>query len=495
MADPGILIFLTSGLFLGWSLGANDAANVFGTAVGSRMVRFTTAALICGIFVILGATISGTGAALTLGKLGAVNALGGSFMAALSAGLTVYWMTRLGLPVSTSQAIIGSIVGWNLFSDSYTDLASLLKILSTWVICPLLAAIIAAIIYILTKIFVRRIGIGLIRLDGYTRLALILAGAFGAYSLGANNIANVMGVFVPVAPFQEMRLSDNFSFSSTQQLFLIGGLAIAIGVFTYSKRVMLTVGSELMRLTPLAAWVAVMAHSIVLFLFASEKLEQFLASLSLPTIPLVPVSSSQAVVGAVIGIGMLQGGREIRWGKVTNIVKGWIITPLVSGMICLLGLYFLQNVFMQTVQRESLYILSSKVMQKLKDEGIDMKHLHGLQNTTYPSSASLIRAIESQKPLPSKLALKAIKYSLLNPVTISSEKLELIDTKVFSTKQMKALKQLNGKKYDHSWQLGSALETISHEWEILGGNIEHKLHDRAIKQKLAYIYRHFSVKK
>ena len=126
MSDPGILIFLTSGLFLGWSLGANDAANVFGTAVGSRMVRFTTAALICGIFVILGATISGTGAALTLGKLGAVSAIGGSFMAALSAGLTVYWMTRLGLPVSTSQAIIGSIVGWNLFSDSYTDLASLL---------------------------------------------------------------------------------------------------------------------------------------------------------------------------------------------------------------------------------------------------------------------------------------------------------------------------------------------------------------------------------
>ena len=74
------------------------------------MVRFTTAAVICGTFVILGAFVSGTGAAQTLGKLGAVNALGGSFMAALSAGLTVYWMTRLGLPVSTSQAIIGSIM-------------------------------------------------------------------------------------------------------------------------------------------------------------------------------------------------------------------------------------------------------------------------------------------------------------------------------------------------------------------------------------------------
>ena len=61
MNDPAIIIFLIGGLFLGWSLGANDAANVFGTAVGSRMVRFTTAALICGIFVILGAVISGTG--------------------------------------------------------------------------------------------------------------------------------------------------------------------------------------------------------------------------------------------------------------------------------------------------------------------------------------------------------------------------------------------------------------------------------------------------
>ena len=81
------------------------------------ITNITTAAIICGIFVVLGAFISGTGASQTLGKLGSVNAIGGSFIAALSAGVTVYWMTKLGLPVSTSQTIIGSIVGWNLFSD------------------------------------------------------------------------------------------------------------------------------------------------------------------------------------------------------------------------------------------------------------------------------------------------------------------------------------------------------------------------------------------
>ncbi len=491
MLDPTVLIFLSSGLFLGWSLGANDAANVFGTAVGSRMIRFTTAAIICGIFVILGAYVSGTGAAQTLGKLGAVNAIGGSFMAALAAGLTVYWMTKLGLPVSTSQAIIGSIIGWNLFSDSYTDISSLLKILSTWIICPLLSAVIAAFLFSVAKVFVRKMGIGLIRFDGYTRLALILAGAFGAYSLGANNIANVMGVFVPVAPFPDMLFGQGFSISSAQQLFLVGGLAIAVGVFTYSKRVMMTVGSELMRLTPLAAWVAVMSHSIVLFLFASERLEQLLAKMSLPTIPLVPVSSSQAVVGAVIGIGMLQGGREIQWPRVYSIVKGWVITPLISCLLCFVGLYFLQNVFQQTVQRDSNYTLSASVIEKLQKEGIETEGLHELTGTVFQTSAEVVRAVKDKVSLSSKQGLKVVEYSLQKSLIVTAEKIADFETNGLSSAQLDALSKLAGQTYNYPWQLGDALAEISPEWIMLGGGLKDKLHDRDIKQKLAYLYRKF----
>ena len=489
MLDPTVLIFLSSGLFLGWSLGANDAANVFGTAVGSRMVRFTTAALICGVFVVLGAFVSGTGAAQTLGKLGAVNALGGSFMAALAAGLTVLWMTKLGLPVSTSQAIIGSIIGWNLFSDSYTDISSLLKILSTWIICPLLSAVIAALLFTLAKIFVRKIGVGLIRMDGYTRLALILAGAFGAYSLGANNIANVMGVFVPVAPFPDLQFGQDFSVSSAQQLFLVGGLAIAVGVFTYSKRVMMTVGSELMTLTPLAAWVAVMSHSIVLFLFASERLEQLLANMSLPTIPLVPVSSSQAVVGAVIGIGMLQGGREIQWPRIYGIVRGWAITPVISCLLCFVGLYFLQNVFQQEVQRESNYLLSTRVLEKFQKEGIETTGLNQLSDSTFSSSAELVRAVSSIVPLSSQQGLKVVEFSLQKSLLITQEKIASMDKKGLSSIQLDALNQLQGQTFNFPWQLGDSLAEISSEWEVRGGGLKNKLHDRKIKQKLAYLYR------
>ena len=491
MLDPTVLIFLTSGLFLGWSLGANDAANVFGTAVGSRMVRFTTAALICGVFVVLGAFVSGTGAAQTLGKLGSVNALGGSFMAALAAGLTVYWMTKLGLPVSTSHAIIGSIIGWNLFSDSYTDITSLLKILSTWIICPLLSAVIAALLFTLAKIFVRKIGVGLIRMDGYTRLALILAGAFGAYSLGANNIANVMGVFVPVAPFPDLQFGQDFSVSSAQQLFLVGGLAIAVGVFTYSKRVMMTVGSELMTLTPLAAWVAVMSHSIVLFLFASERLEQLLANMSLPTIPLVPVSSSQAVVGAVIGIGMLQGGREIQWPRIYGIVRGWVITPVSSCLLCFVGLYFLQNVFQQEVQRESNYLLSTRVLEKFQKEGIETTGLNQLSDSTFSSSAELVRAVSSIVPLSSQQGLKVVEFSLQKSLLITQEKIASMDKKGLSSIQLDALNQLQGQTFNFPWQLGDSLAEISSEWEVRGGGLKNKLYDRKIKQKLAYLYRNF----
>ena len=342
--DPLILLFLSSGLFLGWALGANDAANVFGTAVGTRMVRWRTAAIICSVFVILGAAISGAGASHTLGKLGAISALPGAFMTALSAAFSVWLMTRSGLPVSTSQAIVGAIIGWNLFAGQPTDIGILGKIVSTWVICPLLSAVIAVILYKAMRTAGEKMRLHLLTVDALTRTALIVAGAFGAYSLGANNIANVVGVFIPARPLPDISIGG-LIIDSAQQLLILGGLAIATGVITYSRGVMMTVGGTLGRLSAPKALVAVVAHSIVLFLFASKGLESWLMAHGLPTIPLVPVSSSQAVVGAIVGISLLQGLAGIRWGVLGRIVAGWVATPVVAGIICFISLFFLQNVF------------------------------------------------------------------------------------------------------------------------------------------------------
>jgi inorganic phosphate transporter, PiT family len=339
-----ILLFLISGLFLGWSLGANDASNVFGSAVGSRMVSFRKAAIIASIFVILGSVIQGAGASSTLGKLGAVNALGGSFTVALAAAITVYLMIKIAIPVSTTQAIVGAIIGWNLFTGNHTDTRTLSQIVSTWISGPIIGAIFAVLLYILLKAIKKNLNIHLIRFESFIRTGLIVVGAFGAYSLGANNIANVMGVFIPAFNLQELDLGI-FTLSSAQQLFLLGGMAIAAGILTYSNRVMEVVGSSIVELSSEAALVAVLAQALVLFIFSSSGLSSLFTRIGLPPIPMVPVSSTQVIIGSVIGIGLYKGARNINFRILGEIAIGWVVTPLSSGILAYFSLFFVKNIF------------------------------------------------------------------------------------------------------------------------------------------------------
>jgi inorganic phosphate transporter, PiT family len=339
-----ILLFLVSGLFLGWSLGANDAANVFGSAVGSRMISFRKAAIIASVFVIIGAVAQGGGASDTLGKLGAVNAVGGSFTVALCAGLTVYLMTKFGIPVSTTQAIVGAIIGWNLFTGNPTNSGTLTEIVSTWITGPVIGAVFAVVLYIILKSIKKNSGIHLVRFESYIRTGLVIVGAFGAYSLGANNIANVVGVFIPAFNLQEINLGI-ITLSSSQQLFLLGGLAIAAGIITYSDKMMEVVGTNIVELSSEAALVVVLAQALVLFIFSSSSLSSLLVRTGLPPIPMVPVSSTQVIIGSVIGIGLYKGARNINFRILGEIGVGWLVTPLFSGVFTFISLFFVKNIF------------------------------------------------------------------------------------------------------------------------------------------------------
>lgn len=339
-----ILLFLTSGLFLGWSLGANDASNVFGSAVGSKMVTFRKAAIIASVCVILGAVVQGAGASVTLGKLGSVNAIGGAFTLALAAAVTVYVMTKFSLPVSTTQAIVGAIIGWNLFTGNKTDAGTLSKIVATWITGPIIGAVFAILLYIIIIRIKKVTKIHLFRFESYLKTGLIIAGAFGAYSLGANNIANVMGVFLPSFKLEPLDLWI-FSLTSNQQLFLLGGLAISLGIITYSKKVMDTVGGNIVELSPEGAMVVVLALSLVLFIFSSSGLSSLFVRAGLPPIPMVPVSSSQVIVGCVTGIGIYKGVRNINFKMLGEIAIGWLSTPIMSGILAFFSLFFIRNIF------------------------------------------------------------------------------------------------------------------------------------------------------
>ncbi|MFB9884851.1 inorganic phosphate transporter [Balneatrix alpica] len=490
--DLSFWFFVSSGLFLGWSLGANDAANIFGTAVATRMVQFRTAAILCAIFVLLGAVISGSGAAHTLGALGGVDRIAGAFMVALAAALAVFSLLRSGLTASTSQAIIGAVVGWSLYNGRVIDTTLLLQVVSTWILCPLLAGVLAVILYKLTQSWLDYCQPHLLRLDAYTRLALLVTGAFGAYALGANNIANVMGVFSLVSPFQD-KFYEGFHFSATQQLFLLGSIAIGVGVFTYSKKVMMTVGNGLMQLSPALAWVVVCAHSLVLFLFSSQTLQKWLIGLHLPALPLVPVSSTQAIIGAVVGIGLLRGGRGLNWRLLGRLGSSWALTPLVACLLAIIGLFLLQNLFHQDIARQERYVLNRQTLHYLSQQGWQTEPLQRLSEVPFNSSQRLVEQVERLQPLNDEQRRQLLYASYEGVFYLNAHKVGNLDLNWYSQAQWQALSQLAGRRFSYRWQLEQALMEQSPAWRPGNGEGLGRFANQERQAKLQQIFRVFEV--
>lgn len=478
-------LFFSSGLFLGWSLGANDTANIFGTAVATRMVRFYVAATIASIFIILGAVFGGGGTTETLGALGSVNALAGAFTVALSAAVAITWMTKLGLPVSTSQAIVGAIIGWNIFSGSPTDPKVLSMIASTWVFSVVLAAFFALILFKVCKMFLDQAKIHILRIDYYNRLLLIVVGAFGAYSLGANNIANVMGVFVPIQIFQDSTLLGFITITGREKLFLLGGLSISLGVFTYAKHVIYTVGNEIYRLTPITALIVVFSQSLVLFLFSSQDVEYWLISLGLPSFPLVPVSSSQAVVGAVIGISLAKaGGRGVNYKILGKIALGWIATPTLALLLCLPGLFIMQNVFEQTVKEPERYHLSKEVMEKLAETNITTVHIKGLLGQEYVGADNFRQHLLAVHHWTEGELFQIFSIAKIDVIKVNADILRSRDIRNFTPGELAATIKLDGRTFNHKWQLADALAAESTEWTLKENTKHNKpFNDQIIKKR------------
>ena len=300
-----------SGILLGWGLGANDSANVFGTAVSSRMVKYRTAALLTAIFVILGALLQGDEGMETVSSLSHQN-INSAFITSLSAAITVIIMTILKLPISTSQAVVGAIIGAGILRGVPIDTHSLTKILLCWILTPIGGLFFTVVFYYLFAAIFRFFRVGMIQSDTLLRAGLIIAGSYGAYALGANNVANVTGVYVG-------------SLLTVQQAVIIGAVSIALGVLTYSKNVMLTVGKSIVKLDAFSAFITVFAQAVTVHIFAIVG---------------VPVSTSQAIVGAVLGIGVIKNIEAINVKMVIKVFSGWLFTPTVAFIVSLIISYF-----------------------------------------------------------------------------------------------------------------------------------------------------------
>jgi PiT family inorganic phosphate transporter len=297
-----IILKFLPGSYLGWSLGSNHAANVFGPQVNSGTIKYRNAIILAAAFIVVGAVLEGRKCFSIIGGISDL-VLVTAIISTLAAGLTVNLMSYLGLPVSTTQAIVGSIIGLSLLKGNPIDYTTVTKIFICWILTPVGAIIIAFISYNLLALIWQKRTRNLVTFSLMVRVLSILIGCYAAYSLGANNVANVMGTFVganALAPF-----------SAT----ILGGISISAGVLTYSRNVMYTVGKKITPLDPFSALIAVLAEAITLHLFAQIG---------------VPVSSSQAVVGAVVGVGLVKGTRMINRITLIIILAGWILTLLSS---------------------------------------------------------------------------------------------------------------------------------------------------------------------
>ncbi len=297
---------LISGVYLGWGLGANDAANVFGTGVASGVVKYRTAVVLTSLFVLIGAYLEGSRGIHTIGALADLD-MNSAFIASLAAGVTINVLTMLALPVSTSQAIVGAILAVGAVRGG-VQLGILIKILSSWVLNPIVAALIAYALYrVLGSLLEGRIrNVRVWSL--FMKTGFYTVGIYGAYALGANNVANTTGVFVRAGQLTPRTAA------------IIGGLSIGLGVLTYSRRVMMTVGGRITQMSDFAALIAILAESITVHIFAWVG---------------VPVSTSQAIVGGVVGVGYVKSSRAINFEMVRRIILGWISTPLAAFIICL----------------------------------------------------------------------------------------------------------------------------------------------------------------
>ncbi len=349
---------ILSGLFMGWSLGSNDAANAFGTAVSTGVIKYKTAVSIIATFVIVGAFFGGAtninslcdiavsnnvlSSQTDLASAIASNSVNTLFLKNVlrasvilfSAGITVFVMTYFKFPVSATQSTIGAIIGWGLLFVDYSRsgvLSQNIRILGKfafgWLLNPCIAIVFGFLtVKLLSPLFERYLAYS----KNYNRIikfCYLISGVLASYSMGANSSSNVTALYFDgVADGYRTNFFENPTVAVT-----VGGMAMALGVLTYSKNVMLTVGKDIAPLNKTDGFLVIIAMSLTILVIENTVK--------------IPISNSQAIVGAVVGAGITKGIKNVNFSVFKNIGIAWLTSPFISGVISYVAAFCLSGFF------------------------------------------------------------------------------------------------------------------------------------------------------
>ena len=254
---------------------------------------------------------------------------------------------------------------------------------------------------------------------------------------------------------------------------------------------MVTVGNDLYKTTPVSGLIVVLSESLVLFIFSSQSLEKLLINIGLPPIPLVPLSSTQAVIGAVIGVGLAKDGKGINYKVLGKIASGWVIAPIAAGIMSFVALFFVQNVFEQIVVKPVPYELSYEIIKKLERDGIPVKEISELKDKRFVSTKSFTNALLEKRNLKEGELFIISRLSIVDSFKVDSNYINKnLDTSVFNGAEINSLKNLHGKIYKHKYDLEAALLQQGDIWKMQGII----LHDKEMESKKNSLFEQLRIK-
>ncbi|MBC5793556.1 MAG: inorganic phosphate transporter [Nanohaloarchaea archaeon] len=299
--DPVTIFALLGSVFMGISIGASSVAPAFGPVNSSGAVNVLRAALLAGIFALVGSIVQGGNVANTVGSgilMGSISVLqAATVLIVASALVIVSFLTDYPMP--TAFTVVGAVIGsafsfgnavsWSVFSGTALY----------WLLVPFFAAGLA---YVLAKAL-REIVPN--KDSSKLKYLLVVSGCYMAYTAGAGSVGLAVG------PLSSLELPQLF-------LLTLGGLAILAGSWIYSPRIIKAVSYDYSNIGP--------RRSIASLLSAA-----FLAQIGI--FYGVPISFNEAIIAAVIGSGLVEGGSSVDGRKLGRTVLAWIGAFLLAGVL------------------------------------------------------------------------------------------------------------------------------------------------------------------
>ena len=309
-------------------IGANDASNVFGSAVGSKMVKFRSAIIFFIIFIILGAVINAENPSKISGDLVLdYPELKKIFLIILPVVLVTIISLKIKIPSSISQSIIFSLIGFSLAEKLNINYDLFKKLIYFWIATPILAFLFSIIFCWILFNLVRIFKLNIFQIDYQIRIFLVIFGCIAAFALGAHLTAAIVGIYAPFLNLNIELLNFNLVLDDNK-LYFFGSLLIGVGAFIFSQKIVKSIGSQISNIKPIPALAILLTQIIILFSFSSSFIiDSF--NLFLPfELFAMPLSASHITFASIIGVASFNKFREVKPRYTKKIILSWIIIPI-----------------------------------------------------------------------------------------------------------------------------------------------------------------------